>query len=94
VYRLLAIDLDGTLLTPPPHKHITARTRRALRQAAEAGVTIVIATGQNLAVLQSICGDLPLNGPQIIENGAVYIHRIAKHRPSQFRRILCTACWL
>jgi len=71
VYHLLAIDLDGTLLTPPPHKHITARTRRALRQAAEAGVTIVIATGQNLAVLQSICGDLPLNGPQIIENGAV-----------------------
>ena len=71
MYRLLAIDLDGTLLTPRPHKHITARTRRALRQAAEAGMTIVIATGQNLAVLQNICGDLPLTGPQIIENGAV-----------------------
>ncbi len=71
MYRLLAIDLDGTLLTPRPHKHITARTRQALREAAEAGMTIVIATGQNLAVLQSICGDLPLNGPQIIENGAV-----------------------
>ena len=71
MYRLLAIDLDGTLLTPRPHKHITARTRRVLRQAAAAGMTIVIATGQNLAVLQSICGDLPLNGPQIIENGAV-----------------------
>ena len=71
MYRLLAIDLDGTLLSPRPHKQITARTRQALFQAVEAGLTIVIATGQNLAVLQSICGDLPLNGPQIIENGAV-----------------------
>lgn len=71
MYRLLAIDLDGTLLTPPPQKHITARTRLALRQAAEAGMTLVIATGQTLAVLQHICGDLPLQGPQIIENGAV-----------------------
>src|SRR5437588_10544839 len=71
MYRLLAIDLDGTLLSPRPHKQITERTRQALYQAVEAGVTVVIAPGQNLAVLQSICGDLPLNGPQIIENGAV-----------------------
>lgn len=71
MYRLLAIDLDGTLLTPRPQKHITPRTLHALRQAVDAGMTLVIATGQNLAVLQHICGDLPLNGPQIIENGAV-----------------------
>lgn len=71
MYRLLAIDLDGTLLTPLPHKMITPRTRAALQQAADAGITIVIATGQNLAVLQSVCGDLPVSGPQIIENGAV-----------------------
>ena len=71
MYRLLAIDLDGTLLTPRPHKHISERTRLALRQAVEAGMTLVIATGQNLAVLQNTCGDLPLNAPQIIENGAV-----------------------
>ena len=89
MYRLLAIDLDGTLLSPRPHKQITERTRQALFHAVEAGVTVVIATGQNLAVLQSICGDLPLNGPQIIENGAViadihsgqiYHH---KHIPTQ-----------
>lgn len=71
MYRLLAIDLDGTLLTPRPHKHITPRVREALFRAAEAGITLVIATGQNLAVLQATCGDLPLKGPQIIENGAV-----------------------
>ena len=71
MYRLLAIDLDGTLLTPLPHKLITSRTRQALFRAVEAGITLVIATGQNLAVLRNVCGDLPLRGPQIIENGAV-----------------------
>ena len=70
MYRLLAIDLDGTLLNPRPRKTITPRTRRALQQAVDAGMRIVIATGQNLAVLQHICADLPIEGPQIIENGA------------------------
>ena len=71
MYRLLAIDLDGTLLTPPPHKHISPRTYKALRQAADAGMIIVIATGQTLSVLQYVCDELPLSAPQIIENGAI-----------------------
>jgi Cof subfamily protein (haloacid dehalogenase superfamily) len=81
LYRLLAIDLDGTLLTPRPRKIITPRARHALRQAAGAGMTIVIATGQNLAVLRHECGNLPLNGPQIIENGAIIadIHGVIYH---------------
>lgn len=70
MYRLLAIDLDGTLLTPAPQKSITPRTRDVLRHVAQNGVTIVIATGQTLAVLQQVCMGLPLNTPQIIENGA------------------------
>jgi len=69
MYRLLAIDLDGTLLTP--QKIITPRTHQALRQAISAGVTIVIATGQTLSVLQNVCAGLPLSAPQIIENGAI-----------------------
>lgn len=80
MYRLLAIDLDGTLLTPRPQKIITPRTRRALQQIAESGTRIVIATGQSLPVLQHICGDLPIEGPQIIENGAV----IADIRSGEF----------
>src|SRR5207249_9882678 len=71
MYRLLAIDLDGTLLTPLPHKHITPRTYKALRQAVDAGMIIVIATGQTISVLQNVCADLPLSAPQIIENGAI-----------------------
>jgi Cof subfamily protein (haloacid dehalogenase superfamily) len=71
MYRLLAIDLDGTLLSPQPHKHITSRTYKALHEAVGAGMHIVIATGQTLAVLQNVCAELPLSAPQIIENGAI-----------------------
>ncbi|HYK86592.1 MAG TPA: Cof-type HAD-IIB family hydrolase [Ktedonobacteraceae bacterium] len=73
MYRLVAIDLDGTLLTPPPHKLITPRTQDLLCQVSAQGVAIVIATGQRYPVLRHICGNLPLTAPQIIENGAVIV---------------------
>src|SRR5437762_13992748 len=71
MYRLLAIDLDGTLLNP--QKLITPRTHDLLCQIAEKGVAIVIATGQTAQVLRAVCGELPLTAPQIIENGAVVV---------------------
>lgn len=71
MYRLLAIDLDGTLLTPRPERIITPRARCAIEQVVEAGTRVVIATGQSLVVLQQLCAGLPLAGPQIIENGAI-----------------------
>jgi Cof subfamily protein (haloacid dehalogenase superfamily) len=73
MYHLLAIDLDGTLLTPSPHKIITPRTFDVLCQASATGMAIVIATGQMLQVLRAVCGDLPLTAPQIIENGALVV---------------------
>jgi Cof subfamily protein (haloacid dehalogenase superfamily) len=71
MYRLLAIDLDGTLLTSK--KTITARTYAALNTALAAGVHLVIATGQIPAVLQAVCADLSLQGPQILYNGALIV---------------------
>src|SRR3954451_4175751 len=71
MYRLLAIDLDGTLLTP--QKLITPRTRDLLCQVSETGVAIVIATGQTSQVLRHECRALPLTAPQIIENGAIVV---------------------
>ena len=73
MYRLLAIDLDGTLLTPSPHKIITPHTFDVLCRASAAGMALVIATGQMLQVLRAVCGDLPLTAPQISENGAVVV---------------------
>ncbi len=72
MYRLLAIDLDGTLLSP--EKLITPRTYNLLCQIEQKGVAIVIATGQTAQVLRAVCAKLPLTAPQIIENGAVVVN--------------------
>ena len=43
--KLIALDLDGTLLNSD--KELTERTRRALEAAAEAGIEIVPAAVEN-----------------------------------------------
>jgi len=69
MYRLLALDLDGTLLTP--QHTISERTYAALQKAVTAGMVLVVATGQTLDVLRAVCAQLPLEAPQIIYNGAI-----------------------
>jgi Cof subfamily protein (haloacid dehalogenase superfamily) len=67
--RLIAIDIDGTLLDP--HFQITARNLSALRAAHAAGVEIMLATGRRhdyaLPVAQQI--GIPLG--MISSNGAL-----------------------
>ena len=43
--RLVAIDLDGTLL-PTFAQTLVPRTAQALRAAQQAGITVAIATGR------------------------------------------------
>lgn len=71
MYRLLAIDLDGTLLTP--ERKITPRTRAAIQQAVASGMELVITTGQSYLALRSLCAGLPLTKPQVTCNGAVIV---------------------
>ena len=53
--RLLAFDLDGTLVTDD--KRLTERTRRALQAASDRGIETVIATGRPItAVPEEIKG--------------------------------------
>ena len=70
--RLVAIDMDGTLL-PTFTKAITGRTARALRAAQEAGITVVIATGRRTAFTTPLLDGLGLRAdtPLITSNGAV-----------------------
>ena len=51
--RLVALDLDGTLLNR--EGHVTPRTRAALQAAVDKGVYIVPATGRPLASLPPEC---------------------------------------
>ncbi len=47
--KLIAIDLDGTLLTND--KRISSGNRAALRKAMDAGVFVCIATGRALSLI-------------------------------------------
>jgi Cof subfamily protein (haloacid dehalogenase superfamily) len=94
--RLVAIDMDGTLL-PSLSTAISPRNARALRAAQQAGVTIVIATGRRVAYTAPLLQDLGLRAdtPLIASNGAV-VRTLAgetldfSYMESQVARGLCT----
>jgi Cof subfamily protein (haloacid dehalogenase superfamily) len=70
--RLVAIDMDGTLL-PTFAQAISRRTVQALRAAQEAGITVAIATGRRIAYTAPLLDGLGLRAdtPLITSNGAV-----------------------
>jgi Cof subfamily protein (haloacid dehalogenase superfamily) len=70
--RLVAIDMDGTLL-PSFAQALTSRTVRALRAAQQAGITVALATGRRQAFAAPILHghDLRADMPLITSNGAV-----------------------
>ena len=70
--RLVAIDVDGTLL-PTFAQALTARVARALKSAQEVGITVAIATGRRAAYTSPLLEGLGLRAdtPLITSNGAV-----------------------
>lgn len=70
--RLVAIDMDGTLL-PNDVQRISRRNVQALRAAQKAGITLAIATGRRMAYTVPLLEGLGLRAdtPMITSNGAV-----------------------
>ena len=75
-FRLLALDIDGTLLDSD--KDVSARTRAAIAAAREQGVQLVLVTGRRYPaarrVAEALGGAVPLvlhNGALIVEAGSV-----------------------
>jgi hypothetical protein len=70
--RLVAIDVDGTLL-PTFAQAISPRNARALKAAQEAGITVALATGRRTAYTVPLLEGLGLRAdmPLITSNGAV-----------------------
>ena len=70
--RLLAIDMDGTLL-PTLSSTVSERNARALRAAQGAGITVAIATGRRVGYTVPLLESLGLRAdtPLITSNGAV-----------------------
>ncbi len=67
--KLIAIDLDGTLLTPELVIH--PRTAEAVRAAVDRGVIVVIATGRMHSSAEPFARELGLDGPMVTYNGAM-----------------------
>ncbi|HVC46093.1 MAG TPA: HAD family hydrolase [Terracidiphilus sp.] len=70
--RLVAIDVDGTLL-PTFTQTISRRNARALKAAEDAGITVALATGRRQAYTAPLLEGLGLRAetPLITSNGAV-----------------------
>jgi Cof subfamily protein (haloacid dehalogenase superfamily) len=92
--RLLAVDLDGTLLNP--QFQISPADRNALAHAHGSGVEVVVATGRRHTFALPIVEMLGIDVWMITSNGAItrHIHGQTFHRdmmPAATCRRLCQA---
>lgn len=67
--RLVAVDLDGTLLDPDGQ--VPPRTRAAIARLRANGARLVLASGRAPVGMRRVCGELGLNDPQITMQGAL-----------------------
>jgi hydroxymethylpyrimidine pyrophosphatase-like HAD family hydrolase len=67
--KLLALDLDGTLLNP--RGQVSEANRNAIRAAEERGVLVTIATGRRFRDGRPVGLELELNAPLVTHNGAL-----------------------
>jgi len=67
-YRLLALDMDGTLLNED--KQVTLETRKWIRRAVEAGFQVIVSTGRGRQSALPYVEELGLTGPMVLVNGS------------------------
>ena len=69
IYRLLAIDIDGTLVNS--RDELTPDTREALVRAGKAGIHVVLATGRRYSRTLQLVEPLGIDVPLITASGAL-----------------------
>jgi HAD superfamily hydrolase (TIGR01484 family) len=70
-FRLLALDIDGTLLRSD--KTVSPRTLQALSAAQSAGVRIVLITGRRYPAARRVAAQLPCATDLVLHNGALIV---------------------
>lgn len=68
MYKLIAIDIDGTLLNSK--SVLTDRTIDVLKKASEKGIYIVLTSGRMTSVIKEFCQKIGADKFLIAENGA------------------------
>lgn len=76
MYKLIAMDFDGTLLTTD--KKITDKTKNTILKYKKSGYTIVGVTARNLGSVKSVC-DINMFDYLILNNGS-YIYDINNNK--------------
>jgi hypothetical protein len=66
-YKLIALDMDGTLLTDS--KQISAENAKWIARAVEQDVAVVMATGRGIQLIRSYTEQLGLDSPIVAVNG-------------------------
>ncbi len=69
MYRLIALDVDGTLVDS--EDRITPAVREAVRAAVDRGVCVTLATGRRFIAARHVASDLAIEAPLILHGGAV-----------------------
>jgi Cof subfamily protein (haloacid dehalogenase superfamily) len=70
-YRLLVVDVDGTLLDS--QHRLLERIALAIRATQQHGLGVALATGKMLRSVSSLIEAMDLRGPQITLNGAALV---------------------
>lgn len=83
-YKLLALDMDGTLLTS--QKRVSPRTREALERLAARGIALAYCTGRNVLELLDYPSQLPFIRYGVLASGAV-VHDFNTRRDLEVRAL-------
>jgi len=71
--RLIAIDLDGTLLNSK--SSISIRNKEAIEKCLKRGIKVILSTGKTIFSVGKLIRELHLTDPQIAAGGAAIIDR-------------------
>lgn len=80
-YRMIAIDLDGTLLSP--QGTVTERAKAAIHRALDAGLLICFATGRNYTESRMVLDAVEHYDSAVFVGGAMVVdtrHQVTLHR--------------
>ena len=84
VYKLLALDMDGTLLNS--QKKISPKTEAAISELSRRGVYVVVSTGRGVAELADYKDELKFMNYSITSSGGV-VYDFFKAKPINFHNI-------
>ena len=69
MYKLVAIDLDGTLLNS--YGEVSNKNKETLKKAIEKGVEIVLSSGRPIMSVKNLANEIGCNNYMICGNGAI-----------------------